>query len=570
MTLTLSRPSAPSSKAGFRLPLYASPEPRLPSGRPYPSAGDIAGDWIEAQLVCGEGDYLGDPVRLAAFQRYILRRAYTYDPAGGDLLYDRILIGLPKADGKTQLFADVGLTELCGPLAPISPNIPVSAAGWDQANKLLFAARLAVEGDGQAKRGPLASYFIPGLHLLDDKILHPQRQGVLYRIAAVGGTNDGGLPTCFLGDEIHEWEGERRERVYVVQGKSLKKRRAYRPLSPEVQALLPIPVPALYGTLQIGISTAGPDLETLLGRLYLHGVKVATGEVSDPGFLFLWWEADERWDISDPAQLVQAILQANPAIGPDGFLSLESKLASFRDPTVDRHEFERYDLNRWRTAPDRWMSREAWERARHPEGLTLPPPGTSIAIGFDGSDVDDSTAWVGCTIPTDQRPIPHLFLIAAWERDLRDPHWSVPRDEVGDELEAAVSRWQVRRVVCDEARWQRDIEDWAKRYGADVVIKQPQSDERTAPAADRLRVALLWRDSESGDPSPRVTHDGSPLLRRHVTNAHTKPTKWGLSVRKEKRESPKKIDAAVAAIAAHDEAIRPPARQRRRSTFRSL
>lgn len=536
----------------------------MPNGRRYPSAGGLVGEWVEGFLVNGEGDHLGEPVRLEPFQHEILRRLYSYDPATGSLLYDRVLVGMAKGGGKTQLFADIGLAELCGPIAPVSPNIPVSAASWDQANKLLRATRLAIEGDGDVQRGPLADFFIDGEHLLDDKILHPTREGRLYRIAAVGGTNDGGLPTTHLGDEIHEWEGERRERVYTVQGKSLKKRRAVRPLTPEVQAALPIPVPALYGTLQIGISTAGADLDSLLGRLYLHGVKIATGEIEDPGFLFLWWEAQEKWNLDEPKQLLQAILEANPAAGT--FQPVESILASFRDPTIARHEAERYNTNRWVTAPDRWLGRAPWTAARHPDGLVEPPDGVEITLGFDGSDVDDSTAIIGCTV--EERP--HLFVVEVWEKDLHDPNWTVPRAEVDEVLALTFARWKVKRMAADESRWQADVERWAGVYGRDIVIRIPQSHERMAPAADRLRAAVLHRDPQSEDPAPLVTHDGNPTLARHVGNAHTRPTKWGLSIKKDRPESARKIDAAVAAALAHDEAIRPSRRARRRSTFRSL
>lgn len=571
MTLTAPRASSRSrSSSGFRPPRYESPIRRMAGGQPYPTAGDVVADWIEEYLVCGEGDQLGEPVRLGRFQRHMLRRLYEYDPGTGNLLHDRALFGMAKGNGKTGVSGDIGDAELCGPLAPISPNIPVSAASWDQANRLFSAARLAIEGDGNLHRGPLSASFIDGLHLLEDKILHPHREGRLYRIAAVGGTNDGGNPTCHIGDEIHEWEGERRERVYIVQGKSLKKRRAPRMLSRGIIERLPIPVETIFGTLQIGISTAGADLESLLGRLYLHGVKVAGGEVDDPGFLFMWWEADDKWNLADPQQRQEAIREANPAIDDGAFLTLATVEASFRDPTIARHEFERYNLNRWVTAPDKWISREVWARARHPDGLGQPAAGTEIAIGFDGSDVDDATAIVGCTVPQADEP-PHLFQIRTWERDIHDPNWTVPRSEVDAALAVAMGTWRVRTVACDEARWQADIERWQAEYGADVVIKVPQHHERMAPMADRLRAAILHRDPESEDPAPLVTHDGDPTLARHMGNAHTKLTRWGLSIRKDRPESGRKIDDAIAACIAFDEATRPTRRRARRlSTFRSM
>jgi len=48
-----------------------------------------------------------------------------------------------------------------------------------------------------------------------------------------------------------------------------------------------------------------------------------------------------------------------------------------------------------------------------------------------------------------------------------------------------------------------------------------------------------------------VSHDGDPCLAAHVGNAVAKPTPLGDLVSKNKKGSPRKIDAAVAAIVAY-------------------
>ena len=45
-----------------------------------------------------------------------------------------------------------------------------------------------------------------------------------------------------------------------------------------------------------------------------------------------------------------------------------------------------------------------------------------------------------------------------------------------------------------------------------------------------------------------MTHDGHPGLARHIGNAVLKETAQGAYITKEDKSSPKKIDAAVAAI----------------------
>ena len=46
------------------------------------------------------------------------------------------------------------------------------------------------------------------------------------------------------------------------------------------------------------------------------------------------------------------------------------------------------------------------------------------------------------------------------------------------------------------------------------------------------------------------SHDGDSRVGRHVVNARRHPNRWGVSIAKESRDSPKKIDAAVCVIGA--------------------
>jgi phage terminase large subunit-like protein len=486
----------------------------------------VAG-WIERKLVHGEGDSLGQPIHLEPFQRYILRRKYEYDPATGRLLHDRVLVGMAKGNAKTSLMADDAIARLVSPIAPMSPNIPVVAASWEQANRLFGAARLAIE------EGPLRELFKGSV--FEDRIQNPLRPGVLARIAAIAGTNDGGLPSDVYEDELHEWDGERRARVDVVLGNGLKKR------TPRAES------PALPGGRCVGgqqnrISTAGDDPNGLLRKLYDHGRKVSTGEIVDRRFLFLWWEASEEHDLDTEAGLAAAIREANPAEG--SFLDFDNLVDRFRDPTLARYEYERYHLNRWVSAPNAWVSLDVWTGLRHLKGLIAPPADTDVWLGFDGSKSRDSTALIGATAEG------HLFLVGAWERDQRDPDWTVPRSEVDAKVAYAFKRWNVKTMQMDPPRWEREMEDWATQYGETRVLAfDTFVSERFAPAVGRFHDAIV--DS-------RVTHDGDPILARHIANARTKETRWGLVITKEHKDSPRRIDAAVAAVLAHDGLTFPP------------
>jgi phage terminase large subunit-like protein len=52
----------------------------------------------------------------------------------------------------------------------------------------------------------------------------------------------------------------------------------------------------------------------------------------------------------------------------------------------------------------------------------------------------------------------------------------------------------------------------------------------------------------------RLSNDGDPMVSRHFTNAVTKADNLGVRIVKENRNSNRRIDSAVAAIAAYDRA----------------
>jgi len=118
-----------------------------------------------------------------------------------------------KATARLNYSAAIALAELAGPKAPLSPNIPIAAASFEQADLLFGTARIMLT------QGPLARLF----EVYDTEILIKDRPGRMYRVAAAAGTNDGGRPTCFIADELHEWTGNK-ERVDLVLSNSLAKR----------------------------------------------------------------------------------------------------------------------------------------------------------------------------------------------------------------------------------------------------------------------------------------------------------------------------------------------------------
>jgi len=194
------------------------------------------------------------------------------------------------------------------------------------------------------------------------------RPGIMKRVAAVAGTNEGGLPSLFVGDELHEWGdvGSTKARVHMVIGKSTKKRRMVCRM-PDGREVTRGPGRIL------NISTAGFDVEhSLLGAMYLHGKKAEHNQSVAPRLLFDWHEGGDG-DYSDPAYRRSAVVAASEAAGV--LWDVEARVREWDKPEVEHHEWIRYYANRWvpvsqdswlRDHPGAWAKcKGAWEIAGH-------------------------------------------------------------------------------------------------------------------------------------------------------------------------------------------------------------
>ena len=174
-----------------------------------------------------------------------------------------------------------------------------------------------------------------------------------------------------------------------------------------------------------------------------------------------------------------------------------------------------------------------------------------MVLAFDGSASGDSTALIGCTLDG------YVFVVEIWESPENDPRWRVPRGEVANVIDQAIERWDVRELAADPWGWRSELEEWADKHRGVVVEWNTAHRGRMAPATDRVYSAVMTGE---------LTHDGDSRLSEHIQNAVAKATAMGDLISKDKRNSNKKIDSAVAAIVAYDRAAwhlaNPPKRRR--------
>ncbi len=279
-------------------------------------------------------------MRLRLDQQRFLYGWYEYCPNCQRWHHDEGLRGAATGDGKTGLIAAIAVLEFAGPpqIAIPSPNIPIAAASFEQANLLFSVAAVMCGGrDNAVKESPLNGFF----EVYDTEIKFADgRPGKIFRVAAAAGTNEGGLPSLFICDELHEWGdvGSNKARVHTVIGKSTKKRKT--PRGP--------------GRI-LNLSTAGFDVDhSLLGAMYKQGIKARRNPHLAPRLLFDWREAPEGLDYTKRADRETAVKAASGAA--DVLWSTVDRVNDWGKPSMPSHEWIRYYANKWvDVAEESWL-----------------------------------------------------------------------------------------------------------------------------------------------------------------------------------------------------------------------
>jgi phage terminase large subunit-like protein len=478
--------------------------------------------WIEANLVHGPGDYLGRPFRLRTDQKAFLYRAYELRP-DGTRRWRRVVRGVPKGDGKTELAAAVALVEFAGPVIfdgwtetgkprarrRLSPDIPCAAASYDQAGRLYEAA------SAQVKEGPLADYidvFETEMQFKDGTV------GRLYRVAAVQGANDGRLPSFAVCDETHEWIANKK-RVHVVLKGGVYKRD---------------------GAWMLEITTAGAkSLGSVAEDAYELKAMIDAGHSPDDETLIEWTEADESWDLEDPDQLVAAIRQSNPAV--DVQFPIKNLIARYHDPATPRHEFRRYNLNQWvETTGESWLDEypDAWNHCLGNVQFDPDLTGESAAVmAIDFAQKRDGVAVVTAQLqPDGSSPVyARIYKLDGQRIDVAGALQYL-RD-VADLL-------PIRAIGYDP----RYFEFPAQNLQDDglPMVEFPQSGARMVPACTTALEVI--RDG-------RVVHVADRILAQHVRSAVWRESEEG--PRLSKTKSKDRIDGCIALVMALQLALTP-------------
>jgi phage terminase large subunit-like protein len=512
-----------------------------PDEKPWATLGPAVVKWIQDNLVHGPGDLLGEPVRLDPEQAGFIYRLYELFPHGhhdeGRRRFDRCVMSLRKGLSKTELAALIAIAEL-------HSEAPVRCVGWEkhgrvwlpvgsglkdpfiamvayteeQTEELAYGAALKIVRHNECK---VRADFDAG----QDRIVRKDGTGKLVALASSPNSTDGARTTFQHFDETHRFNISKLKKAHGTMLANIPKRKLADAWSLETTTAF---TPG-----EASIAEASMD----------YAEAIIHGKVANASFFFFHRAAGQEHDITTTKGLHAAVVEAT---GPSALAwsNLSKIEAQFGDPTQDRSYLERVWLNRLVRSADRAFDFELW-KAMTKAGMTI-PKGAGVTIGFDGARHRDATAIVITEISTGFQ-----ILWGLWEQPFGPDGegWSVPEDEVSAKIAEAFKYFKVWRLYADPPYWETTVDKWAGEFTEERVIKWATNQEsRMGPAVRAYANAL--RDGD-------VSHGGDDRFSRHIGATYRRTVNvrndkgeyepfWVLQ--KERKDSPNKIDAAVAAV----------------------
>jgi phage terminase large subunit-like protein len=441
----------------------------------------------------------GEPMNMRDWQEELLRHLFSLDKSG-KYLHRTALIGMARKNGKSAIGSGIALHSLI--MGVQGGEVYSCAADKEQARIVFGDAKKMIEAEPE-----LAEIC----NVYRDAIEVPSTGSVYRVLSSEAFTKEGLSPTMVIFDELHAAPNR------------------------ELWDTMLLGMGARREPMAIAITTAGVKSDstgqdsTAYG-LYQYGKRVATGEIDDPTFFMAWWEAQNEASHTDP----ETWKQANPAFGdlndPKDF---EAMCKRTPEP-----EFRTKRCNQWVSSNTAWLPNGSWEPLEAEREIDNNVP---VILGFDGSFSGDASVIIGVT----QEEQPHIFMVKAWEKQPSDDDdWRVDTLEVEDTIIQFCQTHNVKEIACDPFRWQRTMQV-LQDLGLPVVEWPSTSPARMVPACAKFYDAVVEK---------KVTHDGNPIITRHLLNAVIKTDRIGPRIVKEHRNSPRKIDAAVASIIGFDRA----------------
>ncbi len=273
-----------------------------------------------------------------------------------------------------------------------------------------------------------------------------------------------------------------------------------------------------------------------------YAEAVRAGQVADSSLFFFHRQAGDEHDMETADGFRAGVIEAS---GPAAeWRDIDAIVGLWSDPTTDRTYLERVYCNRLVKSGSQAFDVVKWRTLA--KGDAIIPDKAVITLGFDGGQFHDSTGLIATHVESG-----YQWKVGLWERPVglaKDAEWQVPGDEVDALMAETFARFTVWRLYADPPYWQSWIAKWRGQYGETKVIEWWTNRRRQmATALENFETAI-----KEGD----ISHDGDADVTRHIGNSRREDLggwkdEQGRAlwlIRKDRSDSPHKIDAAMASV----------------------
>lgn len=527
-----------------------------------PTLGWYVLDWMTEFLARPALGFY-EPFEPYQEQADFILRWYEIDPYTGRFRHDRGVIQRPRGWGKSPLLAALAIVEGLADVFPDGWDADGQPVGQPWSNVRTPLVQIAAVTEAQTRftwqpllemlrEGPAVDEY-RGLEPLDSFVNLPR--GRIEQMTASPRSARGAPATFVVMDQTEAWTPEihgprfaqtLRTNAAKNGGRTLESPNAFVPGEKSV---------AEESAKTWSLIQEGRSRKT--GLLYDHREAPPETDMADRESLV----AGLRVSYGDSSGHADGCVIHTPPC-PPGHVDLEAQISVIWDPATDPQLARADYLNQITHASDSWLSQPEWAaRFGAPEDAAEKAPNVVPAIadrdlvvlGFDGSrkrtrGVTDATALIGCRVSDG-----HLFVVHVWEQPdgPAGDEWQVPTAEVEAEVRRAFATWTVVGFYADPALWESYVAGWEATYGSRLKVgrrEHPIEWWMTGGRSSLISQAL--EQFHSAVVLGELTHDGHPVLTRHVLNARRRVRKFGMQIAKADPDSPNKIDAAVAAVLA--------------------
>ena len=464
---------------------------------------------------------------------------YATDEHGRFLFRDGVLQRL-KGWGKDPLGGCIGLFEQVGPCS-VGDLVKGQPLGVQHPDPWVQVAAVSLEQTKNTMR------FLPGLvtkKLRESTGLTVGKESAyagnrfLQAVTSSPATLQGARATFVLLNETHEWVSSNggHDMAYVLGNNATKS------------------AGGAARTLRI-TNAYEPGLDSVAEHDREAWQDVQAGRAVDTGLLYDSLEAAPEAPLS---------IEAAPAVirsvrGDSTWLDVERIVQSIADTRNSPSQSRRFWYNQITAAEDAWADPNKVKAAVTDEALQ---DGDTIVLFGDASKSDDASGLVAVRVSDGLGQVLHV----------QQPRNGqvVSRDDYDRAVSDAFERFRVVAFWFDPSHakdddaegdsrfWWPLADEWSQRYGRRLKLWPVVSGQRrhavvfdmalaTNQAVFVPAVEQCLSDFDEG----LVTFHRSDWLVEHCVNARRNPnTKFGVTIRKEHRESTRKIDLAICLIGA--------------------